>query len=186
MLHCVAKYHCTLRDSLLNPDGVQLGQKFIPLDMHQYKNLLYSTRIPEKGMDRIHQPQAGSEPDHACALHKGYFYKVQVFDNGNVVSLTEIRNQIDAILKDGELRGQNPSPVSALSLTDRDLWAENRARLAAVGQNQQLLDDIDNAMTLLVLDDFVNPSPSKSLEVAVGGPSNNRWPDKVWFRQTMF
>ena len=178
MLNSVAKYHCTLRDSKLSPDGIQLGKKFIPLDMSQYKNLLYSTRIPEKGIDRIQQPESGQEPNHACVLHKGYFYKVQVLDNDTVLSVNDINDQLQAILADAEQRGSNKTPVCSLSLTDRDLWAENRQKLVQLGNNQQVLNDIDNAMTLLVLDDFVNKSPSEALEVAVAGPSNNRWPDK--------
>ena len=178
MLNCIAKYHCTLRDRQLKPDGVQLGKRFIPLDMNQYKNLLYSTRIPEAGIDRIQQPELGEEPDHACVLHKGHFYKVTVFENGNVVSIDDVHAQIEAILEDGQQRGVNKSPVCSLSLTDRDLWAANRSKLIALGENSETLNDVDNAITLLVLDDFTNQSPSKSLEVAVAGPSNNRWPDK--------
>ena len=179
MLNSIAKYHCTLRDSQLSPDGIQLGKKFIPLDMSQYKNLLYSTRIPEKGIDRIQQPENGQEPNHACVLHKGHFYKVQVLDHDKIpLSVNDINNQLQAILTDARQRGNNKLPICSLSLTDRDLWAENRQKLVSIGQNQQVLDDIDNAMTLLVLDDFVNKSPSEALEVSVAGPSNNRWPDK--------
>ena len=49
----LARFHLTLRDGYLEPDGLQMGDKFIPLDMSQFKNLLCSTRIPRTGMDEI-------------------------------------------------------------------------------------------------------------------------------------
>ena len=46
--------------------------------------------------------------------------------------------QIEAILEDAKSRGDNEHPVSALSLTDRDTWANNRNQLIDLGNSETL------------------------------------------------
>ena len=163
MLICVAKYHCTLRDELLEPEVIRLGKREIPLDMGQYRNLLYSTRIPKKGKDQIYQPEV--KRGHATILHRGRFYKIQVMDGDyEIRPVEELLAEIEAVIQDGHAQGQNKHPVSALSLTERDLWAENREELIQISaENEQNLADIDESMVLAVLDDFKYKTPDEAL-----------------------
>ena len=176
MLVCVAKYHCTLRDGLLEPEVINLGKKQIPLDMGQYRNLLYSTRIPKREKDYLHQPEV--EQGHAVILHRGRFYKIQVMTgNDQIRPVEELLHDVETVLADGESQGQNKHPVCALSLTERNKWASNRNQLIDLG-NKNSLVDIDESMVLVVLDDFKYKTPYEALRHGVGGPADNRWPDK--------
>ena len=87
-------------------------------------------------MDRLHVPEV--KPDHAVILTNGYFYKVQVFCDGDLVPIHDMLGQIEAILEDAKSRGNNENPVSALSLTDRDTWANNRNQLIDLGNSESL------------------------------------------------
>ena len=161
VLTCIAKYYCALRDGHLPALGVNMGKHFVPLDMGQFKNLgwfshqtfsplggisrkeqsrktikVYTTRIPQIGMDKLHVPEV--KPDHAVILTNGYFYKVKVFNDGDLVPINEMLGQIEAILEDAKSRGNNENPVSALSLTDRDTWANNRNQLIDLGNGEVL------------------------------------------------
>jgi len=87
-------------------------------------------------MDKLHVPDV--KPDHAVILTNGYFYKVNVFNDGDLVSINDMLGQIEAILEDAKSRGDNDHPVSALSLTDRDTWANNRNQLIDLGNSETL------------------------------------------------
>ena len=97
---------------------------------------VYTTRIPQIGMDKLHVPDV--KPDHAVILTNGYFYKVKVFSDGDIVPINDMLGQIEAILEDAKSRGNNENPVSALSLTDRDTWATNRNCLIDLGNGDAL------------------------------------------------
>ena len=87
-------------------------------------------------MDKLHVPEL--KPDHAVILTNGFFYKVKVFNDGDLVPIDEMLGQIEAILEDAKSRGTNENPVSALSLTDRDTWANNRNQLIDLGNSEVL------------------------------------------------
>ena len=74
--------------------------------------------------------------------------KVKVFNDGDLVSINDMLGQIEAILEDAKSRGDNENPVSALSLTDRDTWANNRNQLIDLGNSETLRQQlIVNSLT---------------------------------------
>ena len=171
MLTCIAKFYCTLRDEQLPPHGFNSSKEFIPYDMSQFKNIFYTTRIPRKTKDEIYISDIKS--NHAIILTHGYFYKIQVFDEDNVIPTENIINQMEAICKDASMRGHDKHSICSLSLTDRDLWADNRSRLVELG-NSEILSDIDSALILIVLDNFKISTQAEALKNGVAGPAMNR------------
>ena len=151
-----------------------MGGHFIPLDMSQFENLLFSTRIPHNGMDEIKK----FESRHIAVLFRGNFYQVDVFNEDDTVrSPAEILGELQLIEKTGYNKKANLTSIASLSLGNRDTWAHNRQRLIDLG-NQDLLNIIDSSMTLIVLDDFLSSSSGQSLWNTIAGPGNNRFPDK--------
>jgi len=147
-----------------------------PLDMSQYGNLLFSTRIPEIGKDRVQKAPDGTA--HTAVLYNGRFYKLDVITaNDEVRSQEDILADVMAIHADGEARGMNPDSVCPLSTTDRDTWARNRAKLVELG-NSDSLDMVDHAMFMMTLDNYAYTSPGDCCKQTYCGEAENRWPDK--------
>ena len=147
-----------------------------PLDMGQFGNVLFSTRIPQKDIDFI---QKGPEDTkHVAVFYKGRAYKVDAFDE--VFAPRDpslILADLEAIKADGDERGFEVNAVCALSSTERNRWAENRERLVKLG-NSDSLDLIDHSMFTLVLDDYAYLEPGDCCKQHIAGPAQNRWPDK--------
>lgn len=170
----IAKFHFTLLDELLDPDGFQIGDNFIPLDMSQYKNLLFSTRIPQIAKDEIKQ----FDSQHITVLFRGNFYKITIINADETIrSAEEILGELIQIVICGRSKKSNTKSITTLSLGNRDRWASNREILQKLG-NERALNIIDSSMTLVVLDDFAATSSSQSLWSSIAGPGNNRFPDK--------
>lgn len=147
-----------------------------PLDMSQYKNLLFSTRIPEDNKDRIQK--APTETRHTAVLYNGRFYKVDAFtENDTVRGQEELLADLAAIISDGDAKGMNPDSICPLSCADRDTWTTARKQLVKLG-NTEALDIVDHAMFLLTLDDYSYTSPGNCCKNHYAGPAENRWPDK--------
>ena len=132
---------------------------------------VYTTRIPKKTKDEIFVPDI--KPNHAIILTHGYFYKIQVFDGDNLIPIENVLGQIEAIYEDASLRGHDKNSISSLCLTDRDIWAKNRARLIELG-NSEILNEIDSALIFIVLDNFKYSTPDEALKNGVAGPAMNR------------
>jgi len=170
----LAKFHSTYKDGYLEPDGLKMGGQFIPLDMSQFENLLFSTRIPRQDVDEI----VKEESKHFAVLYRGRFYKVEIFlSDGSIRSPEEILAEFEFIKTDGQKRGTIENSVTSLSLGERNRWAENREKLIELGNSKQL-KLIDSALTLIVLDDFTSKTSRESMKNTIAGPGNNRFPDK--------
>merc|ERR1712227_446233 len=158
----------------MGPDGLKMGGQFIPLDMSQFENLLFSTRIPRQDVDEI----VKEESKHFAVLYRGRFYKVEIFlSDGSIRSPEEILAEFEFIKTDGQKRGTIENSVTSLSLGERNRWAENREKLIELGNSKQL-KLIDSALTLIVLDDFTSKTSRESMKNTIAGPGNNRFPDK--------
>ena len=123
-----------------------------PLDMGQFKNVLFSTRIPGREIDVIQK--APENTRHVTVFHRGRAYSVDAFTESMVPrDPADVLADLEAIEADGKARGFNQNPVCALTSTPRDIWAENREHLIKLG-NAEALDAVDNGMFALCLDDY--------------------------------
>lgn len=147
-----------------------------PLDMGQFGNVLFSTRIPRKDMDTIEK--GPSTTKHVVVFYRGRAYKVDAFDDKFMPRApNDILADLEAIKTDGDERGFNQSAICALSSSERNRWAANREHLVELG-NAASLDAIDHAMFALVLDDYAYNEPGDCCKQHIAGPAQNRWPDK--------
>jgi carnitine O-palmitoyltransferase 2 len=133
---------------------------------------MFSTRIPEKNIDRIQRgPQ---ETRHALALYCGRFYKVELFDsNWNIKSQEEIFADFQAIQADGDARGFNKDSICPLSSAKRDFWAETREMLVKNG-NKEALDDVDHSMICFTLDNYAYDDAGGCCSETYSGPGNGK------------
>ncbi len=119
------------------------------LDMSQYGRLFQSTRIPQKGSDRL---QSYPHARHVIVQRGADFFAVDVLDaKGDAVPRPQLQAQLAAILA-APATG-NP-PVGALTTMQRDAWADARQALVArSGLNAAALELVDSALFALCLDD---------------------------------
>lgn len=140
-----------------------------PLDMAQYPDLLFTTRIPQKGLDRIHHTNCPSNR-HVVVLLKGRFYKIDALTQSGFP-----RNELDlfADLKEihahGEKFDNDEASIAAFTSTDRDTWAEIREQILESEINKENLEVIDNAMFVLALDSKACKSADELLRDGIGG-----------------
>ncbi|KZC11017.1 Carnitine O-palmitoyltransferase 2, mitochondrial [Dufourea novaeangliae] len=148
--------------------------KAFPLDMSQYPNLFNSTRLPKLEKDEICRDESGR---HVIVMRKGYFYSFDVVnENGHIYESKTIAACIKTILEDD--RATNKCSIGVLTTAERNLWADTREHLSRVG-NQELLEKIDSAIFMMILDDtHIGTDYNKLLGTYLHADGTNRWFDK--------
>lgn len=138
---------------------------------------MFSTRIPEKDIDRIQRGPL--ETRHASVLYCGRFYKIDLFDsNWNVKSQEDIFADFAAIQADGDSRGFNEDSICPLSSAERDFWAETRQMLVENG-NQEALDAVDHSMICFTLDNYAYNDAGECCSETYSGPGNGSLYDNI-------
>jgi carnitine O-palmitoyltransferase 2 len=119
------------------------------LDMSQYNRLFQSTRIPERGTDRLQSYPASR---HVVVQRGADFYALDVLDGkGEAVARPLLQAQLAAIL--AAPPSANP-PLGALTTLPRDTWAQARQALVQrSGLNATALELVDSALFAICLDD---------------------------------
>lgn len=153
--------------------------KAYPLDMSQYANLFNSTRIPEQGKDRISLDKSAR---HMVVMRGGHFYAFDILNqDGTIISPKKVAANLNFILQ--SKTSESESPVGILTGAERNQWAEARAHLSKIG-NQEILKKIDSAAFVLVLDDQSIGDETddgdyrKLVRHFLHGDGTNRWFDK--------
>nr|XP_034173162.1 carnitine O-palmitoyltransferase 2, mitochondrial [Osmia lignaria] len=168
-------YHTITRllPSQYNCYGAYLFKAF-PLDMSQYHNLFNTTRLPKTTKDEIYQDISGK---HIIVMRKGHFYSFDVMDeNGYIYEPKTIANSLKSILEDNIT--SNETPIGILTTAERNLWADTRAHLLQIG-NQETLQKIDSAVFMMILDDTcIGSDYNKLIETYLHADGTNRWFDK--------
>lgn len=113
---------------------------------------------------------------HVVIIHRGHFFTFPLFDQeGNILKPEEVLACVKYILnlnlKEAEL------PLGVLTAENRNVWAEARARLEQLG-NQEALNAIDSALYCMALDDFESDDHDKLSDNFLHGDPKNRWFDK--------
>lgn len=142
--------------------------------MSQYSNLFNSTRIPELGKDRIFLDKSAR---HVVVMKGGNFYSFDVINSdGTLITPKKIAANLNFILQDKKQKSKNP--IGVLTAAERDLWAEARAHLSKIG-NEDIFKKIDSAAFVLILDDdIIGEEYNKLLRHFLHGDGKNRWFDK--------
>ncbi len=176
MTGLTSQYICALLDlkkSIDNKDFPPDVYQGKPMDMSQYDHVFSTSRIPEKGNDKL---QTSSASEHIAVLHKGQIYIVKVMDKSGNFSFDSIRANILHIIS-------SPKPVKASSLiqigtaANRDNWAEMQKTLKTNKANEYWLNLINQSLFVVCLDDSSPKTLSDRADHLRNGDVTNRWFD---------
>lgn len=148
-------------------------QKDLPLCMNQYNNLFSSTRIPRQGTDEF---KTSSNRKHIVLMHNMRIYKLDILDTaGCIRSPAAIEWDLECILASPG-KGQN---LGLLTTIERDAWAESRADLLQLSNNnREAMRAVEEAAFVLCLDE---KSPEEITQVSkqlLHGAGQDRFFDK--------
>lgn len=158
--------------------------KNYPLDVSQYKNLFYTTRIPrENTLDEIRQTTTKAK--HILVIRNGEMYTLDVLnDIGDLEDPGVIYRRINYILQ--RPKSEEMNPIGVMTAQNRNIWAKGRSYLKSLSSvNAENFDRLESAMFCLCLDDSgINQPPEDFQELVplvrqfLYGNATNRWFDK--------
>ena len=173
-----------LREERMRP----MIHKGAPWSMDQFKYLFNTVRQPGEPKDRIDSwfktaKEGAPESTEIIVLHKGYVFAIQPItmhgqSNISILSAPQIERQLKYI--ENWCSGKPYGPgVGVLTTSERSDWTEARERLATIcDDNQLLLDRVDRALSVLVLDDAEPANSDEIFNQSMCGDPRNRWADK--------
>ena len=199
-IHSAVRFRNSLTDNKLEPDLVYnspvinpqslkslikfVPQRFasqvallsgaIPLDMSQYDQLFGTTRIPKRGKDELVHSLSSQ---HVVVMRNGHLYCVEAQQaNGLPTDPDQLYSTLSAIVNDPS--PPPPYPVSYLTATDRDIWADVQRQLIADPQNAYALKRVESALFIVCLDHREPETPLDALHTFLHNQGFNRWFDK--------
>lgn len=172
-----------LRDERMRP----MIHKGVPWSMNQFRYLFNTVRLPGEPKDQLisqFRTAKQGEPvsTEVIVLHKGYIFSINpvtiVGGKTNILGAPQIERQIKHIEDWAATKPKGPG-VGALTTHERTEWFEARKMLASVcSDNQQILDRIDRALSVLILDDSEPKTNAEIFQLSMCGDPTNRWADK--------
>eukprot|EP00239_Pterosperma_sp_CCMP1384_P010159 CAMPEP_0197863696 /NCGR_PEP_ID=MMETSP1438-20131217/41359_1 /TAXON_ID=1461541 /ORGANISM="Pterosperma sp., Strain CCMP1384" /LENGTH=655 /DNA_ID=CAMNT_0043481695 /DNA_START=110 /DNA_END=2077 /DNA_ORIENTATION=- len=167
-IHGFAKWTRKILASELEPD---LDPKGNPLCSTAFGLMYSSAKVPKPGMDEWFQDQSSRVVTVVC---KGNLCSIEVLtEDGKLLDVAGIKSQLDAI------QDMSPAehPVPVLSMGDRDVWADMRAKLVEAG-NEDALTAVDSGLLCLCLDEKAPGDLSELGQSVLVGDGAQRWADK--------
>lgn len=172
-----------LREERMRP----MIHKGVPWSMAQFRFLFNTVRRPGEPKDELvswfNLAKDGSPAStEIIVLHKGYIFAIKpvIIDGRDVEILAppEIERQLDFIEKYCLTRPYGPG-VGCLTTMERTDWTEARQKLFNTSQlNQSLLERIDKALSVLILDESEPTEANDIFRLSMCGDARNRWADK--------
>lgn len=173
-----------LREEKMRP----MIHRGVPWSMSQFRYLFNTVRQPGEPMDKLKSwfrtaEEGPPESLEVIVLHRGYIFSITPVcmhgqSNASILPAPLIQKQLEHIKRWCHGRPQGPG-VGALTTGERSDWNETREKLAKVcDKNKQILDRIDRALSVLVLDQNEPQNTSQILRHSMCGEPSNRWPDK--------
>ncbi len=160
-------------------------EKDCPLCMSQFTRIFSTARVPEMEKDRLRTPCCCEDPtpskaDNIIIIRQGHIFTLKVMDEyGYVKSQGLIMRTLEKILSSELCPLPDEECVGALTSMNRDKWAEAREKIIEYDSvNSSLLREIENALFVVCLDDFVPSSRSEGSKAMLHGDARNRWYDK--------
>ncbi|OSD04766.1 carnitine acetyl transferase [Trametes coccinea BRFM310] len=123
-----------------------------PLCMDSWRWMFDCCRVPGPGLDwSVSHAKEGDtgRSGHVAVLHRGRVWKLEPWQNGQLLSLDELQRQIQHIYDNTT---QEYPGVGVLTASNRDVWAKDYRTLAADPQNVNILNTIHSAAFVLCLD----------------------------------
>lgn len=179
-IHAIMLYRRMLDRAQIKP---LMLQNTIPMCSAQYERMFNTSRIPGVDTDTI---QHMKDSRHIVVYHRGRYFKVPMFYDGQVLSPRAVEQQMERILADPSEPQPGEERLAALTAGDRVPWAEAREAYLRQGRNQQALDTVEKAAFFVTLDDteqrYKAEDPVRSLDSyaksLLHGKCYDRWFDK--------
>jgi carnitine O-acetyltransferase len=149
-----------------------------PRCMREYSRLLSSSRIPGATRDVLVQSPAGR---HVVVVRDDRFFSLDVLDkDGRTHAVEDLERALQRIVDDVETAGP---PLGVLTTDSRRAWSRVRDEHLRLGPApaRQLLESVESAILLLVLESGRPPAHPRSGEAAglfLHGDARGRWFDK--------
>ncbi|EDV25450.1 uncharacterized protein TRIADDRAFT_23733 [Trichoplax adhaerens] len=177
----VIQYRQMIDDESLEP---LILRDSIPMCCKQHLRQMNTARLPGKEFDKIAH-YSSSISRHIAVLHKGRYYKLDLYRGPRWLKLVDLEKQFQRIIDDEEEPLPSELHLAALTAVDRTRWATIREEYFSNGINKQSLDVIEKSAFVLVLDDteqfYQENDPSKFnsfCKACLCGNGYNRWFDK--------
>ncbi|KAI0773287.1 carnitine acetyl transferase [Trametes elegans] len=183
-----------VRAVMLFREQYKLGQvppeatKEGPICMDSWRWMFDCSRVPGPGLDWcVSHAQEGDRgrSGHVIVLHRGRVWKLEPWQNGELLSLDELQRQIQHIYDNTT---QEYPGVGVLTASNRDVWAKDYRTLAADPHNADILTAIHSSAFVLCLDTESAPDLAEHSRVLWHGAApateprqlglRNRWMDK--------
>ncbi|XP_045564545.1 carnitine O-palmitoyltransferase 1, liver isoform isoform X1 [Salmo salar] len=180
-IHAIMLYRRMLDRAQIKP--LFALDKRVPLCSAQWERLFNTSRLPGLERDTI---QHMKDSRHIVVYHRGRYFKVPMFYDGQVLSPRAVEQQMERILADPSEPQPGEERLAALTAGDRVPWAEAREAYLRQGRNQQALDTVEKAAFFVTLDDteqcYKAEDPVRSLDSyaksLLHGKCYDRWFDK--------
>ncbi|XP_012522367.1 carnitine O-acetyltransferase isoform X1 [Monomorium pharaonis] len=156
-----------------------------PLDMQPYALILGTHRQPNEKVDKLLHTD---EAKHIIIISNNNFFKLFVVDQSGILS----EGKLVAAMKDIADRScTQGKPVGILTGNDRDTWAKDYSLLLELGNNRNIIKDIETSLFVLCLDKDIpkdafkekNNASVRAIQTMTGYNSSvnagNRWHDKT-------
>ncbi|KAI0628030.1 carnitine acetyl transferase [Trametes polyzona] len=153
-----------VRAAMLFREQFKLGQvppeatKEGPICMDSWRWMFDCCRVPGPELDWcVSHAKEGDRgrSGHVVVLHRGRVWRIDPWQNGQLLSLEELQGQIQHI-HDNTTR-EYPG-VGVLTASNRDVWAKDYRALAADPHNARIIETIHSAAFVLCLDTESAPS----------------------------
>ncbi|KAG7346650.1 choline/carnitine o-acyltransferase [Nitzschia inconspicua] len=181
LLYSTAEFRKEVCSGALEPEV--MGKAQIPLDATAFKYMFHACRIPRKVQDnyRIYDP---SRHNHAIVARKGNFYSINIVDDaGDPLPLSVIEEQLQQCIEMADDLVVPRPKLGILTSTNRDNWADARAKLIQLGgeQMERALQLLESGALMVNLDDSDLVDDVECSEMMLTGrkqSGDNRWFDK--------
>ncbi|XP_075067972.1 peroxisomal carnitine O-octanoyltransferase isoform X1 [Mixophyes fleayi] len=159
-----------------------------PLDMHQFRNVFNTCKIPGVTRDSIANyfktESEGSCPTHLTAMCRGRIFTFAAVHEGQMLSPPEILRQLSHIQNRCQ-SDRDGIGLSALTTEERTRWALSRDHLISLDpKNLSHLERIQSSLFVVSLDeDSPHGTPedySQITKLALAGDPTVRWGDKSY------
>jgi carnitine O-acetyltransferase len=149
-----------------------------PRCMREYTRLFASTRVPGTTRDLLTQH---ADSRHVIVLHREHVFTLDVLDpGGRPFGAGELSRALQQIVDESQSAARS---LGVLTTAGRRSWADTRETHLVRGPapTRELLDAVERAILVLVLEDGEPPRQPRTSEAArlfLHGDVRNRWFDK--------
>uniref|UniRef100_A0A8C5MVR1 Carnitine O-palmitoyltransferase 1, muscle isoform n=1 Tax=Leptobrachium leishanense TaxID=445787 RepID=A0A8C5MVR1_9ANUR len=178
-IHSMLLYRRKLERGLIPP---VMALDIVPMCSYQMERMFNTTRIPGVETDRL---QHLVESRHVCVYHKGRYYRLCLYEDGNLLSPRALQVQIQRILDDPSPPQPGEEKLAALTAGDRVSWAKARVNFFSHGVNRVSLSCVERGIFFVTLDqeegghrEDDKDSLSLYAKSLLHGNCYNRWFDK--------